>query len=99
MTLVGATQSSTTAILTVITALLDQAVWDLEKVLCLVAKTRLWGVLGEIQLSGVGTLLELCLSVPVDGTELDWVLSRFAPGMVESSDEEEGVEELFQLEV
>ena len=44
-------------------------------------------------------LLELHLSVPVDGTELDWVLSEFFLGPVESSVKEEGVEESFQLEV
>ena len=95
----GVTQNGMTAIPTVVTALLDRAVWDLEKVLHLVTKTRSWGVSGEIQSSGVGALLELHLSVPVDGTELDWVLSEFLPGLVESSDEEEEVEESFQLEV
>ena len=94
----GAIQSGTTVIPTVITVLLDRAVWDLEKVLRLVAKTRSWGVSGEIQSSGVGALLELRLSVPVDGTELDWVLSEFLPGPVESSDGEEEVEESFRLE-
>ena len=93
-----ATWSGTTAIPTVITALPDRAIWDLEKVLRLVAKTRSWGVSGEIQSLGVGALLELHLSVPVDGTELDWVLSEFLLGPVESSDEEEGVEESFRLE-
>ena len=62
------------------------------------AKTQSWGVSGEIQSLGVGALLELCLSVPVDGTELDWVLSEFTPGLVDSSDEEEECEGLFQLE-
>ena len=94
----GATRNGTTAIPTVITALLDRAIWDLEKVLRLVAKTWLWGVSGEIQSLGVGALLELRLSVPVDGTELDWVMSEFLLGPVESSDEEEGVEESFRLE-
>ena len=95
----GATQSGMTATPTVVTALLDRAIWDLEKVLRLVTKTRSWGVSGEIQSLGVRALLELRLSVPVDGTELDWVLSEFFPGPVESSDEEEGVEESFRLEV
>ena len=94
----GAIQSGTTAIPTVVTALPDRAVWDLEKVLRLVAKMRSWGVSGEIQSTGVGALLELRLSVPVDGTELDWVLSEFLLGPVESSDEEEGVKESFRLE-
>ena len=94
----GVTQNGTTAILIVITALLDRAVWDLKKVLHLVSKARSWGVSGEIQSSGVGVLLELHLLVPVDGTELDWVLSEFLPGPVESSNEEEGVEESFRLE-
>ena len=71
----------------------------MEKVLRLVTKMRSWGVSGEIQSSGVGALLELRLSVPVDGTELDWVLSEFAPGPVEDSNKEEGVEESFWLEV
>ena len=95
----GAIQSGTTAIPTVVTALPDRAIWDLEKVLHLVSKTQSSGVSGEIQSSGVGALLELRLSVPVDGTELDWVLSEFCPGPVESSDEEEGVEGSFWLEV
>ena len=95
----GATWNGTTAIPTVITPLPDREIWDLEKVLRLVAKTQSWGVSGEIQSSGVGALLELHLLVPVDGTELDWVLSEFLPGPVESSDEEEGAEESFQLEV
>ena len=94
----GATRNGTTAIPTVVTALPDRAVWDLDKVLRLVTKTRSWGVSGEIQSSGLGALLELRLSVPVDGTELDWVLSEFLPGPVESSNEEEGVEESFRLE-
>ena len=95
----GATQSGTTVIPTVVTAIPDQAVWDLEKVIRLVTKTWSWGVSGEIQLTGVGALLELHLSIPVDGTELDWVLSGFTPGLAESSEEEEGVEESFRLEV
>ena len=94
----GATQSGTIVTQAVITALPDRAVWNLEKVLCLVTKTHSWGVLGEVREMGLGVMLELHLSVLVDGTELDWVLSEFAPGSVESSDDEEGVEELFWLE-
>ena len=48
---------------------------------------------------GVRALLELRLSVPVDGTELDWVLSEFLPCPGESSDEEEEVEESVRVEV